>query len=237
MESTPDPQYDPERTAREAAEAAGAEQLDTQDEEHDPYAHLRPYQYKKGGPPGNPDGRPPGIRTLARRFRQAGALRPADVAAFQRLAQKLGIEAEALKGMDIMDLYTMTTMIHAMHGKGPAMAQIQQCMGTKLRYTPNDHKDKAATPQTYREDAIAFYEAVINSEDVTVAEKLSARRQLDVIQGLTTDNTTMGADQLGNVVRGFLAASETTIPVKETNASSPQDTGAENPPEAKVDRV
>lgn len=206
--------HDPEREAAIAAEAASADPdfADTAKPEHDPFAHLRPYQFKKGEPSANPHGRPPGIRTLARRMRQAGGLRPSSVAAFKNLAIKLGIDEKSQKGMDLLDLYTLSTMLHAMSGKGPAMQQVTRLLGSTIHYTPNDSASK--TPDDYKRDSIKFYEAVISAPDVEMKEKILARAKLDAILGLLNEQGAMGAEELADAIRESVAMMEGTVPTE-----------------------
>jgi len=208
---TPNPNHDPERQAEEARRLAAndPEFADTDATEHDPYAHLRPHQFKPGQS-GNPAGRPPGIRSLAKRMRQAGTLRPADIDAFKALASKLGIDEPTLKGMDIIDLLSVSTFLHAISGKSAALAQVTRTLTGSVLYTPNDSKDKK--PDDYRNDAIQFYEAVIASPDIDIKDKIIARGKLDAIQGLLNDTSTMGAEQMADEIRDFLEMAESSVP-------------------------
>lgn len=212
-----DRSHDPEQAAREAREAAADDPAfkETDEDAHDPYAHLRPHQWRKGQS-GNPNGRPPGIRSLARRFRQAGTLRPGDVEAFGSLAKKLGLKDDTLNGMDIMDLLTISTYLHAISGKSQALAQVIRTLTGTINYTPNDSTNK--TPDEWRKDAIRFYEAVLASPDVDIKDKIQARSRLDAIQGLLNDNSTMGAHELADEIRDFLNLSDSSVPDKGDDA-------------------
>lgn len=233
--SEKNPQHDPEKYAEEARAAAASdpEFADTDVKEHDPYAHLRPYQFRPGES-GNPKGRPAGMRTLARRFRQAGTLRPADIKAFGKIAKGLGIPDEALKGMDLMDLLAVSTYLHAVSGKGAALAQVSRTLTGTVRYTPNDSASK--TRDDYRADAMRFYEAVLASEDISIKEKLMARARLDAIQGLLDDNNTMGAEELADEIRGFLDSADGSVPNDDENEEDEDEPSADLEA-ARVDEV
>lgn len=219
--------YDPEREAESAREEAmrQPENADTTDPDHEPYAHLKPFHFKKGAPSPNPNGRPAGIRTLARRMRQLGALRPGDIGAFENLAGKLGISAEALKSMDMIDLLTVSTLLHAAMGKTAPLNHVHRILGGNIRFTPNNSRNR--TPDEYKEDSIRFYEAVIESEDVDLKDKIAARARLDAVLGLLNDTGAMGAQELADAIRSSMSDMDDSVP----EAPDDDDEEAESTPD------
>lgn len=203
--------HDPKRAAEEAKKNADNDPKSAQtgEKSHDPYAHLRPYRWKKGQS-GNPKGKPPGVRSLAKRFRQAGTLRPSDVKVFEEMARKLGM-GDSIKGMDLMDLLAISTIAHAIGGKGSALNQTIEVLQGTVTPVRQWKKGKKRTKEQDKKDAIEFYEAVLASDSVTVKEKLQARQRLDIILGLVVEDGGVTTEQRARELREALEAMDKVI--------------------------
>lgn len=211
------PDYDPQRNAEEAMRADGTAQDSTRPK-FDPYDNIRAYQWKKGQS-GNPNGRPPGIRTLQKRMRQAGSLKASEIEPFKKVAKKLGLPAEVIDRMDVFDVFIMTTLLHGVRGRTGAMEQVVKLFGTDITFggihamTLRKIQNKEISQfEADRLNAIEFYTAVLESNEVSLADKMKARERLDRIQGLDKIDTPLGAEEAASAIRDALGGMQGSIP-------------------------
>ena len=214
--------YDPQREAEGAAEADKNAQSDNTAPKHDPYAHLRPYMYKKGkknGACGKPRKRK-SQRSFSSRVKAAGTLKVANLGPVDEIARKFGLSKEEIERMDLLDVLAMSMILNAIRGKGPAMEQVIKNLGfNSNQWAKADYDLRNMDRGDYADRATRFYSNVMDDESATMDQKLKARAQLDRIEGLVVDNDTMGAEEAANKIRDFVLKAADAKPAVQPSKS------------------
>ena len=182
----------------------------------DPYAHLRKHQFRPGQS-GNPAGRPPKDRSMRERLRQ---LIRADAGKFdfardlmERLVKGQGeVDDQAISNMDIGDVLLLVSVFKASRGDAKHMSMILERTDGKIVGAFNDQKPEAVDTTAKldidieRRTSINFYRAILDDPEVTTREKMDARRELNILLGLTKDTDVREASDLAEKTMAAISA-------------------------------